>query len=281
MKKATTLPIIAGLILCSFTSKAQEITNYQTIYYADPQEVEIPENTGVKVEVKNGVAVKDNAKVAFKITNDSKDIIIFQPNEMAFQYEHGAVKPNEKVMVIAPGKDKSRTINVNGGDKFRQEKFTIETSGMYSVAVAGNAVQAEDFQLPAARNNFKAGNFEVTLKSYKATTDEARAIFEVTYTGDRIGLVNSANLSVRAKKNKSEEEVTYANDDKKSDIELLRKGETAKFNAVFHIEGRIVDMQFATMFIQWNDTFVESDATPMESASIPVVWDAGLTHAKK
>lgn len=281
MKKATTLPMIASLMFFSFTSFAQEITNYETVYYADPQEVEIPENTGVKVEMKNVVAVKESAKLALKVTNDSKDIIIYQPSETVFKYEFGDIKPKEKEIIIAPGKSKSKTINVNGGDKFRQEAFSIETSGMYQVAIEGNSVEAEDFQLPASRNNFKAGNFEVSLKSYKASTAEAHAIFEVTYTGDKIGLVNYSNLSVRAKKNKSEEEVTYANDYKDADVELLRKGEKTKFHAVFHIEGRIVDMQFATMFIQWNDTFIESEAVPMGSAKVPVTWDAGLTNAKK
>jgi hypothetical protein len=281
MKKATTLPMIAGLMFISFASLAQEITNYETVYYTDPQEVEIPENTGVKVEIKNVVAVKESAKLAMKITNDSKDIIIFEPSESTFKYEFGDVHPKEKEIIIAPGKSKSKTINVSGGDKFRQEAFSIETSGMSLVEVEGNTVQAENFQLPASRNNMNAGNFEIVLKSYKASTAEAHAIFEVTYTGDKIGLVNSSNLSVRAKKNKSEEEVTYANDYKDSDIELLRKGEKTKFHAVFHIEGRIVDMQFATMNIEWNDTFVESEATPMDTATVPVTWDAVLTNSKK
>ena len=272
---------MVGLTFFSFAAFSQEITNYETVYYSDPQEVEIPDNTGVKLEIKNVVAVKENAKLALKVSNDGKDIIIYQPSESTFKYEFGDVKPSEKEIIIAPGKSKSKTINVNGGDKFRQEKFSIETGGFYLVAVAANTVEAEDFQLPASRNNVEAGNFEIVLKSYKASTAEAHAIFEVTYTGDKIGLVNSSNLSVRAKKNKSEEEVTYANDYKDSDVELLRKGEKTKFHAVFHIEGRIVDMQFATMFIEWNDTFVESEAVPMNSATIPVTWDAGLTNAKK
>lgn len=279
MKQFTNLSLFAGCMTLAAWSFGQEITNYETVFYVDVPSTEV--SKGVNVDMKNIVATATSAKFALKIENNSSDIIIFNPHESAFVYDFGDMHSTDKELIIAPEKNKNKVINFSGTDKFRQEKFNFKTSGFYIVPVEGNTVKADDFQLPAARNNFTAGNFEVELKSYKASTAEARAIFEVTYKGDRIGLVNSANLSVRAKRNKSEEEVTYANDDKKSDVELLRKGDKVKFNAVFHIEGRIVDMQFATMYIVWNDTFIESEAEAVEPVLIPVTWDPGVTNAKK
>ena len=73
----------------------------------------------------------------------------------------------------------------------------------------------------------------------------------------------------------------YANDDKKSNVEILQKGDKAKFNAVFHIEGRIVDMQFAKMHIQWNDTFTETEMEEVEAPTIEFEMSEALTKEKK
>ncbi|OFZ43065.1 MAG: hypothetical protein A3D92_06165 [Bacteroidetes bacterium RIFCSPHIGHO2_02_FULL_44_7] len=281
MKNTITLPLIAIGLLSASMNFAQDLNKFETVYYSDPAQVEMPDNSDVKLELKNVVAQKDNAKFGIKVMNDGADVIIFKPSESSFKYAFGEFHPDEKEMIIAPGKSKMKTFNALGSDQFRQEQFSYETGGFYKVPVDGTVIQADDFQLPASRNNMEAGNFKIELKSYKASTAEAKASFEVTYNGDKIALVNSANLSVRAKRNKSEDEVVFANDNKKGDIELMRKGDKIKFDAVFHIEGRIVDMQFATMYIIWNNTFVESEAFPMEAGSIPCSWDPGLTNAKK
>lgn len=281
MKNTSTLPLIAIGLFTASLSFAQDLSKYETIYYSDPQQAELPGTDDVKIELKNVVAQKELAKFAIKVMNDGSDIILFKPSESTFKFAFGDFHPVEKELVISPSKNKMKTFSVLGSDQFRQTQFSYETAGFSRVPVDGTVASAEDFQLPASRNNFQAGEFSVVLKSYKATTDEAKAVFEVTYNGDKIGLVNGANLSVRAKRNKSEDEVVFANDNKNSDIELLRKGDKAKFDAVFHIEGRIVDMQFATMYIVWNNTFVESEALPLEAGSIPITWDEALTNAKK
>lgn len=281
MKKTSTLSLIAIGLLSASVSFAQDLNKFETIYYTDPEPTELPGTSDVKIELKNVVTQKELAKFAIKVVNDGSDIILFQPSASTFKFSFGDFHPDEKELVIAPSKSKSKTFSVLGSNQFRQEQFSYETTGFSRVPVDGAVSKAEDFQLPAARNNFEAGEFNVILKSYKATTDEAKAIFEVTYTGDKVGLVNGANLSVRAKNSKTGEEIIFANDDKNSNIELLRKGDKAKFDAVFHIEARILDMQFATMYVVWNNTFTESEVIPMEGGSIPVTWDAGLTNAKK
>lgn len=280
-KTFTQITAIAGLLISSITF-GQALDKYETVYYQEPQPQDLSgENINVTLDIKNIVAQKDNAKFALKVINNGEDFIMFIPKESTFKYASGEMHPDEKTIIVEPTKNKSKTINVVGGQELRVENFEYVANGFYRVPVDGTVAEAEEFQLPAAKNNFTAGNFNVVLKSYKATTAEAKAQFEVTYKGKDIAIVNPANLSVRAKKNKSEETVMYANDEKKSDPEILMPGDKMKFNATFHIEGRIVDMQFATMHIIWNNTFTETKAEPIESLTFPMSWDPGVTEGKK
>lgn len=277
MKKPITFLLLTAAISCS-SAFAQELTEYERIYYSDIVETEAGDFT---FSTNNCVAQLDNCKLALKIENKSSDFLMFVPKESTFKYSFGDKNPDVKPYYIAPDDKKTKTIKVDGGEQFRQRSFDYEVGGLYRIPLAGNTVEAPEFQLPANKNNFTAGNFKVVLKKYEASTREAKASFEVTYTGDDVGLVNAANLSVRAKRNKSEEEVVYANDDKKGEAEILHKGESAKFDAVFHIEGRIVDMQFATMYIIWNDTFVETKPEEIEPVMLSITVDETLTKEKK
>lgn len=280
-KTFTQITAITGLLISSFTF-GQTLEKYETVYYQDAQSQDLSgDNINVTLDIKNIVAQKDNAKFALKVSNNGEDFIMFIPKESTFKYASGEMHPDEKTIIIEPTKNKSKTINVVGGQELRVENFEYVAGGFYRIPVDGAVAEAEDFQLPAAKNNFTAGNFNVVLKSYKATTAEAKAQFEVTYKGKDIAIVNPANLSVRAKKNKSEETVMYANDEKKSDPEILMPGDKMKFNATFHIEGRIVDMQFATMHIIWNNTFTETKSEPIEAVTFPMNWDPGVTEGKK
>ncbi|MBU0766131.1 MAG: hypothetical protein KJ607_15010, partial [Bacteroidetes bacterium] len=72
----------------------------------------------------------------------------------------------------------------------------------------------------------------------------------------------------------------FANDDKKADMELMEKGEIVKFTVVFHVPGKITDMQFATMHIVWKETFIESTPKAMKTQTVNFELDPGLTDAK-
>ena len=73
----------------------------------------------------------------------------------------------------------------------------------------------------------------------------------------------------------------YANDVKSSDPKLIfKKGEKIKVKAVFHIPGRIADMQFANMTISWKDTFVETEAKKLAGQQVSFEIDPGMTNGK-
>jgi hypothetical protein len=75
-------------------------------------------------------------------------------------------------------------------------------------------------------------------------------------------------------------EKEYANDNTKSKIVMIKKGEKVKFKASFHIPGRIADMQFANMTLIWKDTFVETKIKKIQGQKVNFVLDRGLTNGK-
>jgi len=282
MKRKTTLSLLAALILGAPSLIAQGVEDYDRIYYSNPEPIEV-EDGSFKYELKskNAFAQADHNKFGLTIQNNSNDFIYYDSKETTFKYSFGDKHPTVKPLYINPNDSKTKTLLVNGGDQFRQKEFAVEVGGLYRIPVEGTVEEAPEFQLPASSNNFTSGNFKVILKKYDASTREAKAQFEVTYLGDDLAIVDASNLSVRAKRKKSEEEVVYANDDTKSKANILNKGDKLKFNAVFHIDGRIVDMQFATMHIIWNGTFVETKAIPIKAETINFAMDEALTREKK
>lgn len=277
MKHTITLAVAFFSMLAANTYFAQEVTQFEKVFYHDVETIDADAYT---MSPKNGVAQADHFKFALKIENKSDGYLFIEPSESVFHYEFGDKTPVEKPIYIGVNDSKTRTIKVDGGNQFRQEKVRYELKGIYKIPLEGETVEAEDFQLPASKNSFTAGDFKVSLKKYSASTKEAKAQFECTYMGDDIAIVNPSNLSVRATRKKSDEQVIYANDDKKSKPEMLRKGESITFNAVFHIDGRIVDMQFATMYIIWNNTFVISQAEALPVQTIEFTMNEEVTKAQ-
>ena len=278
MSLGTIKLIITGLFLYTTTLFAQEVSGYEKVYYSNPETLEQDE---VEFSFKSTVAQFDHCKTGITIENNSNDYILYKSSESSFKYEFGDKHPSLKDVYIAPGDKKSKTLQVNGTEQYLQNSFQLEMGGIYRIPLTGNTLSAPDFKLPASTNSMKEGNFKVTLKKYTASTKEAKAIFEVTYTGNEVAIVNPANLSVTAEAKKTNETVTYANDNKKSKPIILHKGDTKKITAVFHIPGKIVDMQFADMMIVWNDTFVESKEIPVEAPVLDFAMDEALTKEKK
>jgi len=276
MKISTNLFLLLGL--SASTIFAQEVSGYEKVMYTAPDEIELD---GANVSTKNIVSQADHCKMAFTLVNNSTDLLLFDANEVEFSYPFGTKNPSLKSFILNPGDKKTKTLLVKGTENYLQKEFKMDVKGLYKIPVNGTVTEAPQFQLPASTNNFVAGNFKVQLKKYDASTKEATAVFECTYVGDEIALVDPTSLSVTTNRNKSTDEVTYANDDKKSEIEILKKNETVEFKAVFHIPGKIADMQFAIMKINWNKTFVETTKEPIASEVLTFTMDEAATEAAK
>lgn len=275
MKITTNLFLLIGL--SASTVFGQEVTGYEKVMYNAVD----TEAGDVSLSSKNVVAQADHCKLAFTVQNNSTDLLMYDANETEFVYSFGKKNPSLKSFILQPGDKKTKTLLVKGTENYLQKEFKMNVKGLYLIPVNGTVTSAPQFALPAATNSFDAGNFKVKLKKYDASTKEATAVFECTYVGNQIALIDASSLSVTANKNKSTEEVTFANDDKKADVEILKKNESIEIKAVFHIPGKIVDMQFATMKINWNNTFVETTAKPISAETVSFVMDAAATEAAK
>lgn len=278
MAFSTTKSIVTGLFLYSTSLFAQEVAGFERVYYANPEPVELEDVTFI---FKNPVAQFDHCKVGLTIENNSSDFFLYDSEKSTFTYDFGVKSPSVKAFYIDPTKSKTKTLLVKGTEQYLQRGFDVTIDGLVRIPSEGKTQTAPNFQLPAAVNTFTEGNFKVNLLKYGASTKEAKAIFEVTYTGDDVAVINEANLSVTAERKKSNETVIYANDNKKSSPTLLHKGESAKITAVFHIPGKIVDMQFAQMNVIWNNTFVESKEIPITPIVVKFEMDEALSNEKK
>lgn len=264
MKKA----ILSGL-LGVFTLTAGHVSYAQkgkkdpksnpkyTHYFNDVEEA--IETREVVLEFSNGIARRDLLKFKTKFTNNTNDFLLIDPSQFKISVNGVTHQPKEKVFILNPNDKKSKTIGLKGTDNLLADEFEVEANGFARISRDGKTVQMEPFRLPAAVNVISEGNFEVNLKRLKQETKETWARFEIKYKGEGYAIIDPSRVSV-----KTETGEQYANNDRKSKAILLQKGESKTINAIFHIPAKVVDMQFAKLYVQWDDCMVETKAVPFE-----------------
>lgn len=238
------------------------------------KEVKIETNDYI-IEVIDIIARMEEAKCKVKVTNKTNDYLVWNPSESVFKFEFGEFKPKEKEVIIKPNDKESKVLNVNGDTRFHIESFNLDIKGMSKVASAGTMTAAPDFQLPPSMNDFTAGNFKVSLLNLKKETALTTAQFRVTYTGNDVGLIDPNKLALRLE---NEQEFAGVRRDYKQ--RLLFKGDDDKFNTYFEVPAKITDMQFATMWVIWRNTFQESKKVSIGGTSVVFEFDPGMTAAK-
>lgn len=216
-------------------------------------------------------------KMAIKVSNKTNDFIIFDKGASVFNFDFGKYSDKKKQIIIKPNDSKKRVLTAVGSEKFQVEKFSLNVDGFSLVPIKGKVSEMENFQVPASKNSISTDAFKVNLKKSSLKTQEAFLTFECIYTGNKVALVNPSKLVIKVDDTDKE----YANDNKKSEPELLlKKGEKVKIKAIFHIPGRVADMQFANMTILWKDTFVETEIKKLEGKKVDFEIDRGLTNGK-
>ncbi len=272
MKTRTIL--MSFLMTLSFFINAQNTNPKHANWYKTPANIETAD---FKIEISNIVSKIEYAKFSIKISNTGTDYIMYNKGESEFVYKTGKFTDKEKYTYILPTKSKTKTIKATGSNNFHVDTFKFILKGLYTISAKGKTIKTKDFKLPASTNSFETGNFKVKLLKLKQETQETYAKFECTYIGKEIGIVDPSKLSVKVD---GKDGIEYANDNKKAKPELLRKGEKTKFSVYFHIPGKISDMQFSVLKINWNDTFQESVAKKVTPKTIDFILDEGLTNGK-
>jgi hypothetical protein len=212
---------------------------------------------GIKVEFLKAHSQQAFTKVDFKLWNDTADYILWKPEQQLFTIAGNKQQPfdgKEKKPELTPpnGKD-AKVAKVDGGFDHHVDSFELQVGGFYRAAAEGKVLESPDFRLPPSKNDWRFGPFECALGNTSQETDLTAATFSCTYRGEGVGFVDPSRIGVRIDNGDE-----YANSNNKQKQLILMKGETAKFNAMFTIDAKTVDMQFAKLNVLWRDTFRES-----------------------
>lgn len=243
-------------------------------------EVSAIETDDIKIVFKNAHSQMEFTLVELVITNKTNDYIYCKGSEAKFIYDHASYSPKGGLLskinfAIEPMQTESKIFKVSGDNRFHVEKLKLELNCFYTISTKGSATPAPDFQLPAAKNSFVAGDCNCTLEGSKQTTSETASRFKCTYNGKKVMFVDPSKLSVKIKAGQE-----FANNNKKNKGDILMPGDNISFTTIFNIPGQIADMQFSVLNINWNDTFKEASMVPMKLNAVDFVLNSGETLLK-
>jgi hypothetical protein len=278
MKRTISLALITSLA-CSFSNlvlaqKEKKVDPKHTNYYSDIEEaIEVRE---FAVQFSNGVSRIDMFKCKAKFTNSTNDFLLVEPSKFSITVDGVTVHPKEKSFILDPNESKAKTIDITEGANFHTDAVEISIAGFSRISMDGTPTKVEPFQLPASVNVVEAGNFTVNLKFLSQETQQTTARFEVKYKGDGYAIVDPSRVSI-----KTEGGDQFANLYRKSKSFLLEKGDSKSFDVVVEIPAKIVDMQFAKLFVNFGDSMIETSAKPLDAEeSVTFELDATLTAEK-
>ncbi|MEO6303095.1 MAG: hypothetical protein ABIP51_07965 [Bacteroidia bacterium] len=253
--------------ICLTLTSAIAQKKYEKIMYKDVS----VEGDGMTILAKDAVSNKAGTKFKLKIINKTDDAILYKPEESTLKINSKEVKPKEKWMQVAPVESESKVINFEATD-YIVPGYSYEVNGLYKVSVLDKPVAAEDFQLPPAQNEFKAGNFTCAMSDLKKETDKTNVKFECRYTGDKIGVINSKKATI-----KLPDGTEIANSKGNRPAVLLMKGGSERISLSWNRMdgGKETDMQKIKLMIVWHSTFVEADPVKVK----PVTLDFAIDEA--
>ena len=281
MKKIKLLIMLAALFITSETIAQRKPTDPKHENWYKGTKFETDE---IAVEIVDANAQSNVCKLKIKVTNKTNDYILYKPAETEFIYDFGTYNPkgglaliNGKNELIEPKESDSRVLNVTGDTRFHVESFKIIFKGFYRISSKGTVTKAPDFQLPASTNDFEVGPFKVLMTAVSKETQQTAIRFKVTYANDNkhYGLVSLGKAVM-----KIEDGREFAMANQKDKQVLLADGKDDKFNYYYEIPAKIVDMQFANMWVVWKDTFRESEAVAVTTPPLVLSVDPGMTEGK-
>lgn len=278
MKKLAFLFVALGLVLASFISKDKEI-KYEKIYYKGVT-VETDEATFL---IDDAVSTEKVTKFKLKIKNKSTKYLIVKPEECTFRIEGKEYVPTAKKWeIVRPSDEENIVMEVKGSGFNKVKNYSFSLGGYYTMVESANPLSAPDFKLPASVNEFKVGDFIVTLEKVSKETDKTDARFACQYVGSKMGIVAPLQVAVLMPDGKE-----YAAHNKPGpfasmNAKVLRNGEKMKMALVWErmAGGKEMDMQLVDMFIKWHGTFSESEPVKASGVDFSLEFDEATSNAK-
>lgn len=246
---------------------------FEKVYYNDTTF----ETDNYKVEIDNVVALPKEVKFRMTITNKTNDWVLYVPEEGKFELGGKALTFKEDKLLIPPFENKKRVLRGTGTGLNDARTFNFVCEGFYKVRLK-DASKSPEFRLPISSNQFVAENFKVTLVNSSKTTAKTEVKFNVTYTGEGLGFISPAKISMRMPDGN-----VYATARAKADVVPIEKGKTESILATWtKMEGGSKnDMQLVEMWLMFAGVFQESIQVKIDKTIIPLRWNEALTIAKK
>jgi hypothetical protein len=267
MKKIC-LTFLSTLLFISFAS-AQ---NYKKLFYRD----QVIENNDIKIMIIDAVAYPAGIKFKVKIYNKTNDYIVYKPSESIFKISGKSFNPEEKWLIIRPNDEDDQTIDLKGPNYMVAENFNLVMEGMYKFSTEVKGVNTPDFILPAKKNDFKAGGFDITLVKSKKTTAKTDAVFKTKYMGDKIGVFEPKKITMKMADGKEYE--NYLSNKKPR---IYAKGEEYDVVVAWKdIPATSGNMEKEEMTILWKDAFKEITPDKMLPLTLTVMFDEEVTKLK-
>jgi len=246
--------------------------NYKKIFYKE----QTIENNDIKISISDAVSTPAGVKFRLRIYNKTNEYIIYKPSESIFKIGGKDHNPQEEWMVIRPNDDDSKVIDLKGPDYMVAENFNFAMEGLYKFSTSAKGVSAPDFKLPASKNDFKAGGFDVGLVKVKQETARTDATFSVQYAGDKVGIFEPNKVAMKMPDGKE-----YANYHSDKKPVIFAKGKDTKITVAWKdIPTSSGDMQKVEMLILWRDAFKEITPDKMMAQTLTIMFDEEMTKAK-
>lgn len=264
MNKTIYLAII--ILLSTSIGFAQRIAKekkYEKIIYNEISH----ESGNLMIYAVDAVSTEAYFKFKLRIQNKSNDYVLIDLNKLRVVLPDGReFKPTEKALGIAPGEFGTRVIDIKGPD-FRETKLKINLDGISSAPINGKVFEAPIFKLPVSSNDFTVGPFKVVQKLNEIKTDITLVKFEVTYTGNDIGVLQTYKTVLKMP---SGNEFATMSSNRKAT--LLGPGDSDVFNVRWeNIDVKQNgDMQKVQMQILFKDAFMESIASKIPATSFEI-----------
>lgn len=227
-----------------------------------------------KVDIVDAVGTGEYIKFKIRIFNKTNDYLVLKPEQVNLVGNGQNIAGTDKQMVIVPNDESSKVIDFRGSN-MQLDKFTLDIKGIYKVAANSPAINTPNFDLPASKNDFKAGNYDCKMEDSKMKTDKTTVKFGCTYTGDGIGILDPYKCAAVMSNGKENANAKHYKGT------LMEKGKYEDFFVQFNEMQGAGDMQKGSISIKWNDTFRESKLTPLKPLTLDMVMDAEKAKGKK
>lgn len=254
--------LIQLFLFASLLTIAQKKIKYKTVYFDDNM-VETP---NARVSFLDAVSEENLITGTLKIENHTGKILVIKPEECSYTVPAGEAFAKKKWMVIPPKQNESKSIDVKG-ENIKTKESIFKVGGFYicnsaDIAVAPNAA------LPPEKEIY-VGNFKLELVDWSNSGPETRIRYIVTYTGDKVGLLDPSLVTSKATTGEE-----YKN--QKSDGEILsfHKKENITVDFVFLNDSKKKNS------ILWNKAFSEGVPEKLNAVSFLLKMNEKKTKEK-